>query len=99
MPAARSVVIIDNYDSFSYNLYQMIQEETDATVEVYRNDALSFDELVAKKPRWVILSPGPGHPGMAEDFGICADIIREQDRLDCPVMGVCLGHQGIAHHL
>jgi anthranilate synthase/aminodeoxychorismate synthase-like glutamine amidotransferase len=99
MPAARSVVIIDNYDSFSYNLYQMMQEETDAPVEVFRNDALTFEELVAKQPRWIILSPGPGHPGVPEDFGICTDIIRQHDRLKCPVMGVCLGHQGIAHHL
>lgn len=99
MPMRRPVVIIDNYDSFSYNLYQLIQVETDAPVEVYRNDALTFEELCAKKPQQVVLSPGPGHPGNPQDFGICADVIRRQKELDCPVLGVCLGHQGIAHYL
>ena len=99
MPVSRSVVIIDNYDSFTYNLYQMLQEETDAPVEVCRNDAVSLEELLAKKPLAIVLSPGPGHPGVPGDFGVCADIITHQEQLDCPVMGVCLGHQGIAHHL
>lgn len=99
MPVQRPVVIIDNYDSFSYNLYQMIQTETEAPVEVYRNDQIDFDTLRAKQPLRVILSPGPGHPAIAEDFGICAEIIQRQPELNCPVLGVCLGHQGIAHYL
>jgi len=93
------VVIIDNYDSFCYNLYQMIQVETAAPVEVYRNDALTFEQLKDKKPQKIVLSPGPGHPAVPEDFGICADIVRRHSELNCPVMGVCLGHQGIAHYL
>lgn len=99
MPAQRPVVIIDNYDSFSYNLYQMIQAETEAPVEVYRNDQIDFPTLLAKKPQRIILSPGPGHPATPEDFGVCAEIIQKQTELDCPVLGVCLGHQGIAHYL
>jgi anthranilate synthase/aminodeoxychorismate synthase-like glutamine amidotransferase len=93
------VIIIDNYDSFSYNLYQLVQAQTDHPVEVYRNDAITLDELLAKKPHRVILSPGPGHPGIDKDFGICREIVLNQEALDCPVLGVCLGHQGIAHHL
>ncbi len=99
MPAQRPVVIIDNYDSFSYNLYQMTQVETEAPVEIYRNDQINFETLLAKKPQRVILSPGPGSPAIADDFGVCAEIIQKQAELDCPVLGVCLGHQGIAHYL
>lgn len=99
MSARQPVVIIDNYDSFSYNLYQMIQAETDAPVEVYRNDQIDFTTLKSKQPERVVLSPGPGHPAIAEDFGICAEIIQRQPELNCPVLGVCLGHQGIAHYL
>jgi anthranilate synthase/aminodeoxychorismate synthase-like glutamine amidotransferase len=99
MPTQRPVVIIDNYDSFSYNLYQMTQVETEAPVEIYRNDQINFETLLAKKPQRVILSPGPGNPAVAEDFGVCAEIIQKQAELDCPVLGVCLGHQGIAHYL
>lgn len=99
MPAQRPVIIIDNYDSFSYNLYQMIQEETPLNVEVYRNDQIDFETLRSKNPHRVILSPGPGHPAVAEDFGVCAEVIQRQPELGCPVLGVCLGHQGIAHYL
>ena len=93
------VIIIDNYDSFSYNLYQLVQEQTAHPVEVYRNDGITLDELIAKKPFKIILSPGPGHPGIEKDFGICREIVQHQEKLGCPVLGVCLGHQGIAHHL
>lgn len=94
-----ATLIIDNYDSFTYNLYQMIQVLTDDKVEVYRNDALGFDAVRDMLPNRIILSPGPGHPGNDADFGVCKDIIRRQEELKCPVLGVCLGHQGIAHHL
>lgn len=93
------VIIIDNYDSFSYNLYQLVQEQTEHPVEVYRNDGITLDELIAKKPFKIILSPGPGHPGIEKDFGICREVVQHQEQLGCPVLGVCLGHQGIAHHL
>lgn len=99
MSETRPVIIIDNYDSFSYNLFQMIHAQTDAPVEVYRNDALTFDQLRAKNPQRIVLSPGPGNPAVPEDFGICAEIIIRQKELNCPVLGVCLGHQGIAHYL
>ena len=99
MPAAQPVVIIDNYDSFTFNLYQMLQAETEAPVEVYRNDGVDFQTLLAKKPQRIILSPGPGHPAEPSDFGICAEIIQKQAELNCPVLGVCLGHQGMAHYL
>ena len=99
MRMQQPVVIIDNYDSFSYNLYQLIQMETEAPVEVFRNDALTFDELCAMQPQKVVLSPGPGHPGNPQDFGVCAEIIQRQKELGCPVLGVCLGHQGMAHYL
>lgn len=93
------IIIIDNYDSFTYNLYQMVQSQTDRPVVVYRNDKIDFNDLKALKPDRVILSPGPGHPGVAKDFGVCADVIIKQAELNCPVLGVCLGHQGMAHHL
>jgi anthranilate synthase/aminodeoxychorismate synthase-like glutamine amidotransferase len=91
-----TILLIDNYDSFTYNLYQYVQELANTPVTVARNDALTLEDIFNLKPSHVILSPGPGHPGIASDFGICADIIKE---LDCPILGVCLGHQGIAHHL
>ncbi|MBT5074319.1 MAG: aminodeoxychorismate/anthranilate synthase component II, partial [Kordiimonadaceae bacterium] len=83
-------ILIDNYDSFTYNLYHYLGE-IGAEVEVFRNDEISVDELNAKKPQGIILSPGPCTP---DDAGICMDII---DKLgaDIPILGVCLGHQSI----
>jgi anthranilate synthase component II len=92
------IVLIDNYDSFTYNLFQLVQSLTEEPVEVYRNDAIDFQALNAFKPSRVILSPGPGHPKNPADFGVCTPIIEYQAQLDCPILGVCLGHQGIAHH-
>lgn len=93
------VIIIDNYDSFTYNLYQYVQTLVQQPVEVYRNDAIDMEGLVARRPCHVILSPGPGHPGIESDFRVCRSVILEQERLGCPVLGVCLGHQGMVHHL
>ncbi len=98
-PIPQPIVLIDNYDSFTYNLYQMVQAQTDRPVLVYRNDTITLEALVSMQPDRVILSPGPGHPGHEKDFGVCRDIIINQAILDCPVLGVCLGHQGITHHL
>lgn len=98
-PQLPPIVIIDNYDSFTYNLYQMVQAQTALPVQVYRNDAIDSETLVALKPNRIILSPGPGHPNVAKDFGVCRDVILNQVALNCPVLGVCLGHQGIAQHL
>lgn len=94
-----SIVILDNYDSFTYNLYQLVQSLTDKPVEVFRNDTLNFTDLLALRPSGVILSPGPGHPENPEDFGICHEVITRFEDLATPVLGVCLGHQGIVHYL
>ena len=85
------ILVIDNYDSFTYNLYQMI-EEIGATCEVRRNDELTCDEIERLDPRHIVISPGPGRP---EESGISLEVI---DRFGgrVPILGVCLGHQGIA---
>jgi anthranilate synthase/aminodeoxychorismate synthase-like glutamine amidotransferase len=93
------VVIIDNYDSFTFNLYQMLQVMVDETIDVFRNDELDFAKLKSLRPDKVVLSPGPGHPKNEADFGVCRDIIVRNRELGCPVLGVCLGHQGLVHHL
>ena len=84
------IVIVDNYDSFTYNLYQMIGE-IDPDVRVVRNDALTTAELAGLKPSHIVLSPGPGHP---RDAGICIDVVRTLAGT-VPILGVCLGHQAI----
>ena len=84
------ILLIDNYDSFSYNLYQLIGE-IDPDIKVIRNDELTVDEIRVLKPDRIILSPGPGRP---EDAGV---IIEAAKRLggEIPILGVCLGHQAI----
>lgn len=94
-----TVLLIDNYDSFTFNLYQIVQELVESPVMVHRNDEISLQEIEALRPSHIILSPGPGHPGIERDFGICKTVILEQEKLSCSILGVCLGHQGIAHHL
>jgi anthranilate synthase component II len=93
------IVIIDNYDSFTFNLYQMVQELSPKKVEVYRNDQITASELQQRKPDGIILSPGPGHPANHSDFGVCATVITDAENFSMPVLGVCLGHQGIVHYL
>jgi anthranilate synthase component II len=95
---SRPIIILDNYDSFTFNLYQMVQALTDAPVQVYRNDALTYDQLADLDPQRIILSPGPGHPLEAADFGLCKAVIT-QPLHKVPVLGVCLGHQGMAAYL
>jgi anthranilate synthase component 2 len=90
------VLLIDNYDSFTYNLFQLIGG-LGADVIVKRNDAITIDEVETLDPTHVVLSPGPGHPARPRDFGVCAEIIRRSAAR--PLLGVCLGHQGMAHHL
>lgn len=85
-----STVIVDNYDSFSYNLYQAIGA-IDPGVTVVRNDAVTVDQLRDMEPDRIVLSPGPGRP---EDAGICIDVVKEL-RGEIPILGVCLGHQAI----
>ena len=85
------ILVLDNYDSFTYNLVQVLGEMGGAPL-VYRNDALTVEDAVALAPETVVISPGPGVP---EAAGITVPLIRAlADR--CPVLGVCLGHQGIA---
>ena len=83
-------LLIDNYDSFSYNLYQLIGA-LDPDIKVVRNDALTLAEVCALRPSAIVLSPGPGRP---EDAGICVDAARKLGR-QFPILGVCLGHQAI----
>jgi anthranilate synthase/aminodeoxychorismate synthase-like glutamine amidotransferase len=93
------VVIIDNYDSFTFNLYQMLQVMVSEKIEVFRNDRLDMPKLNELRPDKIVLSPGPGHPENDSDFGICKEIIQHNKELSCPVLGVCLGHQGMVHHM
>ncbi len=84
------ILLIDNYDSFSYNLYQLVGSINN-DINVIRNDEMSLDEIRELKPERIILSPGPGRPGEA---GIIEDVIREF-KGEIPILGVCLGHQAI----
>lgn len=84
------VLLIDNYDSFSYNLFQLVGE-LDPDIRVVRNDALSVDDIRRLAPSRIILSPGPGRP---EDAGICMDVVKNLSG-EYPILGVCLGHQAI----
>lgn len=88
------IYLVDNYDSFSYNLYQLVGAVR-PDVRVIRNDAMSAAELGALAPEAIILSPGPGRPA---DAGICEDIVRELGGR-MPLLGVCLGHQAIVEAL
>lgn len=84
------ILLIDNYDSFSYNLYQLIGQ-IDDDIKVFRNDKITLDEISKLNPSMIVLSPGPGRP---EDAGICIDIVKEfYDKIS--ILGVCLGHQSI----
>lgn len=86
------VLVIDNYDSFTYNLVQYLGE-LGAEVLVRRNDQVTLDEIAALRPERIVISPGPGNP---EDGGISNDVIRACGPAT-PVLGVCLGHQCIGH--
>jgi anthranilate synthase/aminodeoxychorismate synthase-like glutamine amidotransferase len=90
------VLVVDNYDSFTYNLVQYLGE-CGAEVEVYRNDKIDLDAIVAKKPSGIVLSPGPCTP---KEAGVCIGVsyeaLKQDGRLKgIPVFGVCLGHQTI----
>lgn len=84
------ILLIDNYDSFSYNLYQLIGS-VEPDIKVIRNDAHTIEEIEAMKPEAIILSPGPGKP---EDAGVCIEVIKYFTG-KLPIFGVCLGHQAI----
>lgn len=84
------ILLIDNYDSFSYNLYQLVGA-IDPDIRVIRNDAMTVQEIAAAAPDRIILSPGPGRP---EDAGVIIDVVRQLGH-KIPILGVCLGHQAI----
>ena len=84
------VLVIDNYDSFTYNLVQYLGE-LGAEIRVHRNDQMTVDEVAAMQPARIVISPGPGRP---EDAGVTLDVIRRFGATT-PLLGVCLGHQAI----
>jgi len=83
--------MIDNYDSFTYNLVQELSEVGSAPIEVVRNDEAAVDELLDLEPAAIVISPGPGVP---EDAGVTMDLVRVA--VDRPLLGICLGHQALA---
>ena len=84
------ILLIDNYDSFTYNLYQYMGI-FDRDIQVVRNDKITVDEIKKRSPEKIVLSPGPRSP---EDAGICVDVVRKfYDKI--PILGICLGHQSI----
>ncbi|MEH2191391.1 MAG: aminodeoxychorismate/anthranilate synthase component II [Nostoc sp.] len=90
------IIVIDNYDSFTYNLVQYLGElaaefPVANDIKVFRNDKISIDEIRALKPEAVVISPGPGRP---EDAGISLELIKQLGQ-ELPILGVCLGHQSI----
>jgi anthranilate synthase component II len=100
------ILIIDNYDSFTFNLYQFIGEILESeqrkglidqfSIEVKRNDEISLDDVKTMQPDRIIISPGPGTPEDKDYFGVCADVISEFGK-KTPLLGVCLGMQGIVY--
>lgn len=84
------ILLIDNYDSFVFNIKTMLSQLTNDEVAVYRNDKITVDEIQRLKPSAIILSPGPKHP---KDSGVCLEIFKA--RLNVPVLGICLGHQAL----
>lgn len=92
------ILLIDNYDSFSFNLVQLIGELADGREElrVIRNDELSVEEIMKLEPSHIVLSPGPGRPS---DAGVCEALIRVVLEHPIPLLGVCLGHQAICETL
>lgn len=87
----RMIVLIDNYDSFTYNLVQYFGD-LGAETAVYRNDQITPDEIFALNPKAIVISPGPSDPDHA---GICLDVIQKAANENMPLFGVCLGHQAI----
>ena len=84
------LLLIDNYDSFSYNLYQYLGE-LEPDIRVIRNDAMTVEEIRELAPERIVLSPGPGRP---EDAGVIIDVVKQLGG-EIPILGVCLGHQAI----
>jgi anthranilate synthase component 2 len=89
------ILVIDNYDSFVYNIAQILGE-LGAEPIVVRNDKITLEDVRKMNPDGIVISPGPGHPADRKYFGVCTDVIREIGP-KTPILGVCLGHQGIVH--
>jgi anthranilate synthase component II len=89
------ILVIDNYDSFVYNIAQILGELKTEPV-VVRNDKITLEQVRKMNPDAIVISPGPGHPADRKYFGVCTDIIRELGP-KIPILGICLGHQGIVH--
>ena len=85
-------LLVDNYDSFTYNLFQLLYEINAVAPLVVRNDAMDWTAISRLDCDNVVISPGPGRPSREADFGVCADVIAHETR---PLLGVCLGHQGM----
>ena len=83
------IILIDNYDSFTFNIFHYLSE-IGAKVKVYRNDKIATEELLGMKPEAIVISPGPKNP---DEAGICLDIVKKNK--DVPILGICLGHQSI----
>lgn len=90
-------LIIDNFDSFTYNLYQLVTVITGGEVIVKRNNEISLEQVQKLEAAHIILSPGPGNPANTMDFGVCSSILQNIHLLGSKLLGVCLGHQGIVH--
>ncbi|MEA2137902.1 MAG: para-aminobenzoate synthetase [Solirubrobacteraceae bacterium] len=89
-----ATLLIDNYDSYTFNLYQLLARVQGEEPVVVRNDELAWSVLAAQPWDRIVVSPGPGRPQRARDLGVCAQALAQDD---VPVLGVCLGHQGLAH--
>lgn len=88
------ILLIDNYDSFTWNLYHAMAKHYQGKIEVVRNDALDIEQIVAMQAQAVVISPGPGHP---KDAGVTPELFgRLPEQL--PLLGVCLGHQALCEH-
>lgn len=98
----KKTLIIDNYDSFTYNLYQFLGE-LEANPIVFRNNEITLENIKNLEPTHIVISPGPGTVEKDEDFGVCEEVIEEIGTkgirgTQVPILGVCLGHQGIISH-
>lgn len=89
------VLILDNYDSFVYNIAQLVGS-LNAVPMVVRNNGTTIEEIQKNNFDAIVISPGPGHPKYERDFGICTDVIKTMGP-STPILGICLGHQGIVH--
>jgi anthranilate synthase/aminodeoxychorismate synthase-like glutamine amidotransferase len=90
----KKILIIDNYDSFTYNLYQYCLEINNADIDIFKNDKIEFNQIKQANYDKIIISPGPGDPTDPKYFGVCKQVILELSK-EIDILGVCLGHQGI----